>query len=222
MAPAPVFQPSAPVPVPPLMGPSGGGFGGALGGLGGLLGGLVGGPFGAIGMSLLPGLLGGLFGGESPQEKLMKQIQKISNPANLNTQTTDFYRNFLNSPAYAQSQANIAGGSNQALNVLRQGLGARGLGSSGIGAVAPAITSSLAGNQLGQLQSSTYGQAQNAAQQSIQQQIQALVGGANAGLAGPGQNQQLFGGGLQDLAKYFAAYLSKQNPQMATNPQVKV
>jgi hypothetical protein len=186
------------------------GFGGAgsqqaamTGGGGGMerLLGLLGGPGGAALLSFLPSLLGAfhLFG-KDPQAELRKKIAMLSAPGNLQKQTAAQYQQAISSPAFAAAQGNIAGGANAAQGAIAQNLGARGLGSTGLGALGQGIGASLAGNQLGQLQAGAYGQAQNAAQSQIAQQLQALIGLG----AGPSQGQQLGAGGLQALAQYFA------------------
>ena len=152
--------------------------------------------------SVLGPLLGGLFRGKDPADALRQKLGVVSNPQNLLGLTNQFYQAFLGSPAFSQAQGNIASGQNTALQGLRQSLGARGLTTSGIGSVAPALAQSGAANQLAQLRAGGYSQAQNAAQQSIQQQIQALLGG------GAGQNTQgsLVGAGLSSFAKFLQQY----------------
>ena len=156
--------------------------------------------------SILGPVLGGLFRGKDPADALRQKLGNVSNPQNLLGLTNQFYQAFLGSPAFSQAQGNIASGQNTALQGLRQSLGARGLTTSGIGSVAPALAQSGAANQLAQLRAGGYNQAQQAAQQSIQQQIQALLGG------GAGQNvgANLFGAGLGGFGEFLQKYLLQQ------------
>lgn len=174
----------------------------------------------AISSFALP-FLGGLFRGKDPADELRQRLGNISNPQNQMALANQFYQAFLGSPAFSQAQGNIAAGQNVALNQLRQSLGARGLTTSGIGSVAPALAQSGAANQLAALRAGGYNSAQQAASDAIRNQIQALLGapvgqnyqaqGLGAGLGAFGQFLQQYllqkqlGGGLPTGALNFAA-----------------
>ncbi len=175
------------------------------------------------GASFLPSLLGHLFGGQDPQQKLRQQMQQVLAPANFAKLSGQFYQQNLGSPAYAQGQRDIAGGANMAGNNLQANLGARGVGTSGSGAVLSSLVPSLVGSQMAGLQTGAWNQAQGQAGNNIQQQLAALqqTGGQ------PSQNQQLFAGGLGAFGPILQQLLQHQYPgifgpnagQHATLPQ---
>lgn len=184
--------------------PSGGGLD-----LGGLLKMLSAGGLGpAALLSFAPALLGklGLFG-KDPMKLLQEQLLKLQSPENIGKLTTQNYQQNLASPAYAQAQGNIAAGANQAGNALSSSLAARGIGTSGIGAILPAVQGSMAGHQLGQLRTSAYDSASQNAQQQLQQQIQTLLG-----TSGPSQNRQMAGAGINSFAPFLQEFLKSKFP----------
>lgn len=183
------------------------GAGGAGGGLGaGLLGGLM--PLlGPGAISFLPGLLSQMFGGESPQQKMQKQMMKLLTPQNFARQSGQFYQQNLASPAFSQGQRAIAQGANTTSNQVQQNLGARGIGTSGTGAVLSGLTPSLVGNQMAGLYSGAQNAANSQAQNMINQQLQALQAGM-----GPSQASQLYGAGLASFGPYLQQYMARLYP----------
>ncbi len=183
--------------------------GGAVGGAGaGLLAGL--GP--AALLALAPGLISSLFG--NSQKKLQKKINKIQSPENLQALIQQYYKQALSSPAYAQAQGSIATGANQTSGDIANSLAQRGLGTSGVGAILPGLVGSIVGGQQANLRTGAYQGAQGQAQNTIQNQIQALMG-----TSGPSQSQQLFAGGLSALGPLFADYFKQRyNPQPQQQP----
>jgi len=154
--------------------------------------------------SMAPGLLSKLFGGD-PQAKLRKQIMAL-----LNSQgglTNKFYQQALGSPAFAQGQGLIAAGANQAGATLGREMGARGIGTSGSGAVLSSLIPSLVGSQQAGLRTSAYQGAQGQAQNTIQQQIAALTG-----TSGPSQSSQLFGTGIDAFGKLLQDWFKSRQP----------
>lgn len=164
-------------------------------------GNLLGGSF----LSFLPSLLGRLFGGD-PQKAYRKEVGRLTSPQNISKEQQQFYQMLLASPAFSQAQGNIALGANVASNQLAQALGARGIGTSGTGAVLSSLTPSLVGSQQAGLRTSTFQSAQEQAMQRIRDQIAALQGG------GPSQNQQLFAAGLGPFGDYLKNWLQQQRP----------
>jgi hypothetical protein len=140
--------------------------------------------------SLLPSLFGHLFG--DPQAELRKKLMKLTSSKNVGDLTNQYYQQALGSPAYSQAQGTIAAGANQAGNQLASALGARGIGTSGSGAVLSSLIPSLVGQQQAGLRTSAYTSGQQQAQSQIQQQIDALMG-----TKGPSQGAQLAAGGLE-------------------------
>lgn len=153
-------------------------------------------------MSFAPALLSGLMG--DPQKRLRSQLNKVAGPGNLSYLTNQNYQNFLSGPAYQQGLASIAAGANQAQNRIGAELGARGIGTSGTGAILSGLTPSLVGSQRGQLQTAGWQSAQQQAQQQVQNQIQALMG-----TSGPSQTQQMFAGGLEAFAPLLLEWLKR-------------
>lgn len=157
-------------------------------------------------MSFAPALLNKLFG-RDPQKELRKKVAQLTSAGNLGRVTNEFYQQNLASPAFSQAQGQIAAGANQTANQVAANLGARGIGTSGTGAILSSLTPSLVGSQQAGLRTSAFGQAQSAAQEQIQRQLQALYG-----TQGPSQTQQFFAGGLQSIAPYLQAFLKSRYP----------
>lgn len=154
-------------------------------------------------LSFAPSFLGRLFGGD-PAAAYRKQVNRLTSPENQAAEMAKFYQLLQASPAFAQAQGNIALGANVASNQLAQALGARGIGTSGTGAVLSSLTPSLVGSQQAGLRTSTYQSAQQQAMDRIRQQIEALQGG------GPSQNQQLFAAGLGPFTQYLQQWLQQR------------
>ena len=155
--------------------------------------------------SAIPGLAG-LLGGD-PNKKLRKQAnQLLGSQGQL---TNQLYQQLISSPAFSQAQGAIAGGANQASNQLAQNLGARGIGTSGTGAILSSLTPSLVGSQIGQLRAGVFGEAQNQAQNQIEQQLKLLLK-----TQGPSPAQQGFAEGLNAFAPYLKQYLSAKFPNV--------
>lgn len=165
------------------------------------------------GISMLPGLLSGLFGGD-PQSELRKQIRMLMNPANVGKLTNQFYQQGISSPAYSQAQGTIGAGANLASGQLASSLGARGIGTSGVGAILSSLTPSLVGSQMAGLRTGAYQSAQQQAMDSIQQQIKVLLG-----TQGPSRTSQLFGAGLNAFAPLAQNYLMNKFPQLGPPQQ---
>jgi hypothetical protein len=117
------------------------------------------------------------------------------------------YQQQLASPAYSQAQGAIAQGANQTGNQVATELGARGIGTSGTGAILSSLTPSIVGSQMGQLKTGAYNSAQQQAQNTIQQQIANLQG-----TSGPSQSRQLFAGGLDAFLPFLLQHLGKGLP----------
>lgn len=151
-----------------------------------------------------PAALSKLFGND-PQAKLRKQIMQLLSPQNAAKLTNQFYQQGISSPAFSQGQQAIAAGANQASNSLAGNLGARGIGTTGTGAVLSSLTPSLVGSQQAGLRSGFYNQAQEQAQNSIQQQIAALTG-----TSGPSETQKYLAGGLDAFSPFLQSWLKQR------------
>lgn len=165
-------------------------------------------PFlGKAGAAMLPGLLQHLFGGKDPRQQYMQQVQNLLSPQNMSKLTQGFYQQNLGSPAYAQGQRQIAAGANETGNQVAAKMGASGIGQSGTGALLSSLTPSLTGNAMAGLQTGAFNQAQGAAQNSIQQQLQALGQTGQPWTQGPSQTSQMFGGGMAALGPLLQALM---------------
>lgn len=154
-------------------------------------------------MSMAPGLLSSLFG--DPKKKYLKQVGQLTSPQNVGRQTDQFYQQAIASPAFSQAQGSIAAGANQASNQVAANLAARGIGTTGTGAVLSGLTPSLVGSQQAQLRTSAHTSAQEQAQRAIQAQLAAL-----GGSQGPSQTQQMFGVGLEAFLPYLTSLLQSR------------
>jgi hypothetical protein len=154
-------------------------------------------------LSFAPSFLSRLFGGD-PAAAYRKKVNQLVDPQNVQRLINQFYQNAISSPAYSQAQGNIALGANTASNQLAQSLAARGIGTTGTGAVLSSLTPSLVGSQQAGLRTGAYGSAQEQALNNIKQQIDALQGSMPAS-----QTSQLFAGGLGPFAQFLAQYLSR-------------
>ncbi len=156
-------------------------------------------------LSFAPSLIGKLFG--NPQQRLRHQIGQLTDPGYLAKLTGQNYQQALGSPAYQGALGTIAQGANQASNNVAASLAARGIGTTGTGAILSGLTPSLVGSQQAGLRTQAYGSAQSQAQSQIQAQINALLG-----TQGPSPSQQLFGGGLEAFGPFLQAWLKAKYP----------
>jgi len=152
--------------------------------------------------SFAPGLLGGLFG--DPQKDLQKKIMKLLDPKMQAQLTQQMYQQALASPAFSQAQGAIAQGANATQGNIASELGARGIGTSGTGAILSSLTPSIVGSQQAGLKTAAYGSAQNQAMQNIQQRIAALQG-----TSGPSQSRQMFAGGLEAFLPFLMSRMGQ-------------
>jgi type IV secretory pathway TrbL component len=162
-------------------------------------------------MSFGPSIFSKLFGGD-PQQNLRDQINKLL--ASQGALTNQNYQTNISSPAYSQGQGVIAAGANQTGNNVAESLGARGLSGSGTRDVLSGLLPSLVGSQLAGLKTTAWNSAQGQAQNTIQEQLDALMK-----TSGPSQNQNLFAGGLEAFQPYLQAYLRSKYPQLSSMGQ---
>lgn len=197
-------------PSSPSAGSLAGGF--ALTGLTKLLGGLAGSPL-LIPLltSFGPAIWSKLFGG-NPQEKYRQQVAALYSPSHVANLTDQFYNTALNSPGFSQGMSNIAAGANQTAGNLAASLGARGIGTTGTGAILSSLTPSIVGSQQAALRSKAYESSQAQAMEQIKQQLAALTG-----TQGPSQTQQYLGAGISAFSPYLQGYLSKKYPDVFGN-----
>lgn len=156
-------------------------------------------------LSAAPGLLSKLFGGKDPQQKLREQMMALI--GGQGAATNQLYQQNLASPAFSQGQQQIAAGANTTAGQLGASLGARGIGTSGTGAILSSLIPSIVGSQQAGLRTSAFQSAQSQAQQQLKQQLEALTG-----TSGPSQTQQLFGGGLAAFGPMLQQWIRSKYP----------
>lgn len=180
------------------------------GGLGGLLAGL--GPM-AIPLlaSFAPAIFSKLFGG-NPQQNLRDQIAKLQSPENIAALANKYYQTAMAGPAYQGALGSIASGANQTAGNLAQSLGARGIGTTGTGAILSSLTPSIVGSQQAALRTKAYESSQQQAMDEIKARISALTG-----TQGPSQTQQYLGAGFSSALKYLDPYLMHKYPEVFGN-----
>jgi hypothetical protein len=155
-----------------------------------------------------PALFSKLFNkGQDPNN----QIRQLLKPETLAKLQAQFYQQGLQSPAFSQAQGSIATGANQASNQVAASLAARGLGTTGTGAVLSGLTPSLVGSQKSQLYTQVGNQATQQARQSIQDQIAALQNQQ------PSQSQSLLGNGLEAFGPYLQSFMQARYPNAFNN-----
>jgi len=171
--------------------------------------------FSALGLpallSFAPALLQRIFGG-NPQRELRRRLNQLSSAGNIGRTTNQFYQQNLASPAFAQAQGGIAAGANQTQANLGRELGARGIGTSGTGAILSSIIPSIVGGQQAGLRTSAFSSAQQQANEQIQRQIAALLG-----TQGPSPTQQMFAGGLESFGPFLQQWLRARYPQFGAS-----
>lgn len=134
----------------------------------------------------------------------MREVKRLTGAQNVGKETDKAYQNVISSPAFSQAQGTIAAGANQTSNQVAQNLAARGIGTTGTGAVLSGLTPSLVGSQQAQLRTSAHSSAQEQAMKAIQAQLAAL-----GGSQGPSQTQGMFGVGLEAFLPYLQSLLSQ-------------
>lgn len=169
---------------------------------------LLGGPWGlaAYGaLSFLPSLFGGAARRSDPLLGARAAALRELSPDALGSVTNSLFSQWQNSPAYWQAWKSAVGASQGLQNQVRNSLAARGIGTSGIGAVAPALAGSSLGYNLGNISAMGYQQAaQNAA--SLQRaRAEALLTGGQV----PNYSANLFAGGINSFMPLLSWYLSQ-------------
>lgn len=160
-------------------------------------------------LSFGPAFLSKLFGG-NPAQDLQRKIAALTSAAEVAKRTGQFYQGNISSPAYSQAQGTIAAGANQTGNEVKSSLAARGIGTTGTGAVLSSLTPSLIGSQTAGLRTSAWNTAGTQAQESIARELAALTG--TYGQASP--TQQLTAGGLSAFSPYLTAWMKSRYPGM--------
>lgn len=158
-------------------------------------------------LSFGPSVIQKLFG--DPKEKLRKQVEALLNPNNITATTNQLYQQMLGSPAYSAALGNIATGANQTGNEVKANLAARGLGTTGTGAVLSGLVPSLVGSQQSNLKAGAYSLAHQTALDQIKARIANLTG-----TYGPSSAQQMFAGGLQAFSPYLESFLRQRYPNL--------
>lgn len=135
-----------------------------------------------------------------------KQIEELLKPETLAKLREEFYRQALQSPAYSQAQGTIAAGANQTANNVAASLAARGVGTTGSGAILSGLTPSLVGSQTAKLRTDAYGVANESALANLKERLAALTNKQ------PSQSQQMLGAGLESFGPYLTQFLKARYP----------
>ena len=157
----------------------------------------------ALLISLGPAAFSGLF--SSPQQDLQRQVQGTLSPEHIQNLANIMEKNLTNSAGFSGAQTDIARGVSSLTNRLNRSLAARGLDTSGVGAVASSLAGSAGGFALGNLRSSAAEAALRSAQTLAQGQANALLQGG----AIPNPRNQLLGSGFRALIPYLLSTLGK-------------
>ena len=163
---------------------------------------------GSAALSFAPALLQRLFFGD-PHQKLRQQAGHIQSPANRARLAAQHTQRIRGSAAFSEAQGNIASGANQAQSQIAGALQARGVGTSGSGAVKGGLVPSLVGKQQAGLNTQAGTLGEQGAEQDIQRQLAQLFG-----TSGPSQSQQLFAGGLEAFGPLLQKFLAAKFPGM--------
>lgn len=147
--------------------------------------------------------MGGLFFKDNSAEKLLQLLRSYSDPSVVIGDTNKLFKMMVESPAYSTSLNDILAASSQAQSSTAANLADRGLTTSGIGAVASGVGSSLSGLNIGRLNADVFKQALERAMQLVQMRISGA-----AGLPAPRNiGAEIYGAGtnlLGDITKILA------------------
>jgi len=156
-------------------------------------------------ISFLPSIISSLSG--DPRKKLMDEINKLQSPENIAALANKYYENTMAGPAYQGALGSIASGANQTAGNLAQSLGARGIGTTGTGAILSSLTPSIVGSQQAALRTKAYEGAQQQAMDEVKARIAAMTG-----MQGPSQTQQYLGAGMSAFSPYLQQFLKTKYP----------
>lgn len=155
-------------------------------------------------MSMLPSLVGGL--GSDPAARTRRELQRLLSQDTLGAETTNFVRLLSQSPTYLAGRNMAVQSSNAAHNAVSSALAERGLGTSGIGAVASSLAGSSLGANLGRMDAGLYERAISSAQSLIGSRADALLNtqyGTSRGAKGAAR-------GLEAFMPYLRDYMLKR------------
>lgn len=157
---------------------------------------------------LLASTLGGAFIKDNSADDAIKRAQQLFSPGAINRSTGEFYRNFIGSPAFADAQRGVLRGSNRLAANVSASLGARGLDSTGVGAISSGLANSAGSFKMGSLYSDAWSQAMESAFRSA-----SGVAGAAGSMPQPRfGTPEVFGAGLDALTKYVLMQSMRSTP----------
>lgn len=156
--------------------------------------------FGGIGAG--GSILGAIFGQQKGIDP--KELEKLFGPGALSGDITKLYQALASSPQFQQQLSQNLINSSQFANNLQANLGARGLNTTGIGAIAGAAGQSAYASGEQALRGGLFGTASDIAQQNLLARLQSYTQGKMAQLSKPSALQQIGGalgqaGGLASL-----------------------
>lgn len=156
------------------------------------------------------GGLGGLFFHDNGNANLLKLLKQYTNPAALSKNADFFYNQWLKGPAFTGAQQDIMAGQNSMASSLAQSLAARGLTTSGIGAISNAAVPAAGNFQMANLRA----QGRNQAMEQALRAAQLMIGGAGSMQPSRNIGAEVYGGGLDALSKMLQMlpYQQKSGP----------
>lgn len=150
----------------------------------------------ALLISLGPALFSKFF--SNPAGDLQKQVLATLSPEHIQNLSNVINKNLLQSEGFSNAQSDIARGVSTLNANLNRSLAARGLETSGVGAVSSSLAKSAGGFALGNLRSSVAEAALRSATELAKGQATALTQGGPV----PSIGNELLGGGLRALIPY--------------------
>ena len=156
-------------------------------------------------MSFLPSIISSL--SPDPKKKMLEEVNRLQSHENIAALANKYYQTAMAGPAYQGALGSIASGANQTAGNLAQSLGARGIGTTGTGAILSSLTPSIVGSQQAALRAKAYESSQQQAMDEIKARISALTG-----TQGPSQTQQYLGAGMSAFSPYLQQFLKTKYP----------
>lgn len=124
------------------------------------------------------GSIAQLFGRQDPSkqyQQYFQQLQGLFSPSSIGNRSNEFYQQFLRSPAYANSQRALQGGSNAFQGAYARRLGGVGA-QTGVGNVGAGLAAANYGGNISQLHAQGYQGALQQALDSLRMQAGAAGG----------------------------------------------
>lgn len=162
-------------------------------------------------LSLTPGLLASL--GGDPQKRMRDELAKLYAPGNVIRTSEQFTKSLAGSPDYMAARNYAVQSSNAVRGGMESRLGALGLDSTGVGAIANSVAGSGLGVNLGRIDADLLNRAREQAMALIERQAGALTSVPY----GQSRFQSGLGAGLNAFIPFLRDYMLKmKKPGMGT------